>query len=503
MRPRQTGRVRLVPLLLLLALLAACSSPDVGSTTPVVPTVSSTDPSSGSSPLAWGDCEAATAGFECASLPVPLGDSGRTLPLALTRRVATGPGERIGSLLVNPGGPGASAVDYLQLAYQVIPAPLRQRFDLVAFDPRGVGRSDPVRCGTTSELDTYFGLDPTPDDAVELTALVDGSRLFAQGCAQRSGELLPYVSTVAAAEDLDRVRAALGDEKLSYLGYSYGTSIGAAYLKAFPNHVRAMVLDGALDPAGTWDQVLAGQAIGFDGALRAFLDDCAKTRCAFAQIVGDVDAGFDALSVRLDGAPLTVGGRQVGPGEFSLAVGSGLYDKAFGWPTLARALADGQRGDGAALLTMSDAYTDRGPDGYGSLLEANVAINCVDRPWPADVQPYVDLAASLERTAPRFGASIVLSGLGCAGWPVPPASTPAPVAGRGSPPIVVIGTTGDPATPYSWAQDLAAELAGGVLLTHVGDGHTVYRAGAPSCILDPVNRYLLTGEAPTPATCAS
>lgn len=495
MRRGQTVRVRrVVPVLLL---LAACStgpaSSGPGSASPPAP-------NRAAGQLDWQACD---EGFECASLPVPLGESGRTVPLALTRRAATGPGERIGSLLVNPGGPGASAVDYLQAAYAVFPEPLRQRFDLVAFDPRGVGRSDEVRCGSTEDLDRYLGLDPTPDDAGELAALVDGAATFAQGCVKRSGDLLPFVSTVAAAEDLDRVRSALGDDRLTYLGYSYGTAIGAAYLDAFPTRVRAMVLDGALDPADTWDQVLAGQALGFDGALQAFLDDCARTRCAFAETVRDVGTGFDALSARIDASPLPVQDAEVGPGELSLAVGGGLYDKELGWPTLAQALADGQRGDGAALLAMSDSYTDRGPEGYGSLLQANAAVSCSDRPWPSDVQPYLDLAASLKESAPRFGEAIALSGIGCAGWPVPPVSVPAPVSGAGSPPIVVIGTTGDPATPYAWAQGLAAQLSEGVLLTHVGDGHTVYRLGAPSCILDPVNDYLLTGRAPEEVTCAS
>jgi pimeloyl-ACP methyl ester carboxylesterase len=426
-----------------------------------------------------------------------------TVDLAVTRRAAPDPKTRLGSLLVNPGGPGASAIGFLQSSWRDLPDPVRARFDLVAFDPRGVGRSAPVKCLSTAQLDAYFALDPSPDTPAELTAVEDGDRRFAAGCSAQSGRVLPHVSTDDAARDMDVLRASLGDPGLTYLGYSYGTSIGAEYLKLFPTKVRAMVLDGAIDPALTWDQVLEGQSKGFDVALQSFLADCQRTSCAFRRAVqGDLGAAFDALAARVDRSPLTgKGARTVGPGEFTLGVGATLYDRAQGWPVLAEALRRAEGGDGQLLLALSDSYLDRGANGYSNQNEANAAVNCVDRPWPRDPAPYLALAERVRATAPRFGPDIALSGLGCAYWPVPAESTPAPVRGDGAPPVVVVGTTRDPATPYVWAQALAHELASGVLLTHEGDGHTAYRASAPACLRDPVDQYLLTAKAPAPLTC--
>ncbi len=431
-------------------------------------------------------------------LTVPLGAG--TTGLAVTRHRAGG--TRVGALLVNPGGPGASAVDSLQASAGTLPAALREHFDLVAFDPRGVGHSSPVRCGTTADLDRYFSLDPTPDTPAELAAYVAGNGALVAGCAQRSGGLLPYLSTVDAAADMERLRAALGAERLTYLGYSYGTAIGAAYLEAFPTRVRAMVLDGALDPALSWDGLLEGQSRGFETALDALLADCERTRCAFRRAVtGDLAAAFDALAARVERAPLPAGGRTVGPGELTLAVGAGLYSREYGWPSVAAALAAGERGDGRALLALSDAYLGRTDGGYAPLVEANLAVSCLDRPWPRDPQAYVDLAARLARSAPRFGPAVALAGLPCATWPVPPVSTPHPVRADGAPPVVVIGTTGDPATPYAWSVALARQLPSGVLVTHEGEGHTVYRAGAPRCLTDPVDGYLLETKVPAALTC--
>ena len=454
--------------------------------------------------LAWKDCDG--AGFQCATLTVPLvaGDPAKgTVGLALTRKRAIDQGRRIGSLVVNPGGPGASAVGYLQAAFAQIPAGVRTRFDLVAFDPRGVGRTAPVRCGSTEELDRYFAVDPSPDDAAELRVLEQSNADLVAGCARRSGATLPHVSTADAARDLDAVRAAVGDPKLTYLGYSYGTSIGAAYLEQFPTRVRAMVLDGGLDPTLTWDRLLEGQSKGFDRALEAFFADCERTRCAYRQAVtGDLGQAYDRLAAEVERTPLSGdASRDVGPSEFSLGVGAGLYSRRNGWPAIADALTAAESGDGAPLLALNDAYLDRSASGYQNVSEANLSVNCIDRPWPRETAPYLALAERVRKDAPRFGPAIALSGLACAEWPVAPVSSPRAATGEGAPPVVVIGTTGDPATPYAWSVALADQLASGVLLTYRGDGHTVYRNGAPSCVRTPVDAYLLTAKAPAPRTC--
>lgn len=522
-RPLPRPAAALVAALAATLVLTACSGggeESQATPTPAAPTPAATTASPSPRPSASPSASPVTAaprpgvlsawkacggGFECATLSVLLDDRRPALGrigLALTRHRATGD-NRIGSLLANPGGPGASAVEWLQDSYESFPATLRQRFDLVAFDPRGVGRSDGVTCLSTAALDDYFHLDPVPDSAAERTALLAGNRELAQGCQRRSGRVLPYVSTDVVAQDLDRVRQAVGDRKLTYLGYSYGTSIGAAYLDRFPTRVRAMVLDGALDPALTWDGFLRGQSRGFDVALQAFLDDCEKNRCAFRDAVdGDLGGAFDALQARVDRTALPGDGdRTVGPGEFTLGVGAGLYSRRYGWPAIAEALADAERGDGAALLALSDSYLERTGKGYSHITESNFAVNCVDRPWPRTEQPYYALAAEVGRSYPRFGPAIALSGLGCAVWPQRAVSAPHRVTAPGSPPVVVIGGTRDPATPYAWSQALAEQLSRGVLLTHVGDGHTVYRVGAPRCIQAPVTAYLVSLTVPRAARC--
>ncbi len=429
------------------------------------------------------------------------GAGGGELRLAVTRRPAERPAERIGSLVVNPGGPGISAVDALQSGWPRVPAAVRARFDLVALDPRGVGRSGAVDCATSAQLDRLVALDPAPDDARERRALERGAVELATGCARRSGDLLPQVGTAQVAEDVERLRAALGDERLTYLGWSYGTAIGAAYLSAHPDRVRALVLDGAVDPALRWDELLSGQAAGFEAALAALLQDCDRTRCAFRRVVaGDLGAAYDALAARVDRRPLGVGDRRLGPGEFSTGVGAGLYDREQGWPAVAAGLAAAQEGDGRPLLALADAYLERTADGYSSTIEANAAVNCLDREWPRDPEEHAALAARLDAQFPRFGAAIGWSGLPCGSWPVPPAPvTVAPPAG--APPVVVVGTTRDPATPYAWAVRLAQRLPGSVLLTRDGDGHTAYGADAPECLRRPVDQYLLTGRLPDPGGC--
>lgn len=499
----------IAPLVAVIMLSSACggdtevpqATPSAAPTTPVSPV---SEPALTPGRLsAWRGCK---DGFECATLTAPLDNDDATkgtIALAVTRHRASGQ-NRIGSLLVNPGGPGASAVEFLQDNLRgIFPSDIRSRFDLVAFDPRGVGQTAPVQCLSTSELDRYFHLDPTPDDAAEQQAYEAGNKKLAAGCVAKSARVLPYVNTTVVAQDMERVRLALKEPKISYLGYSYGTAIGAAYLDKFPGGVRAMVLDGAVDPTLTWDQLLAGQSKGFDVALNAFLKDCEQIRCEFRQAVrGDLFAAYDALAAKVERSPLPgVGRRTVGPGEFSLGVGDGLYSRDFGWPQIASALSRAQQGDGAELLAMNDNYLQRTDKGYANITEANIAVNCTDRPWPKQSAPYVALAREVAKTSPRFGPAISLSGLSCAAWPIASVGVPHKVVAPTSPPIVVIGTTRDPATPYVWSQGLAGQLANGILLTYKGDGHTVYRAGAPRCIVDPVRDYLISLTAPEPTRC--
>jgi pimeloyl-ACP methyl ester carboxylesterase len=473
---------------------SAASSPGV--TAAVVPTPPV---------LSWKSCG---GGFQCSTLAVPLDyakPAGPRVSLRLIRIRASRPASRVASLLVNPGGPGVSAVDFLRgFAGGSLPPVIRQRFDLVAFDPRGTTGSSPVHCATTAEFDRYVHVDPDPDTPAEVTALVTANRTFDQGCLRRSAAILPHVSTNDAARDMDSVRAALREPKLTYLGYSYGTALGAAYLDLFPTHVRAMVLDGALDPRSTWDQLLEGQARGFDQALGSFLSWCDghRSTCDFRQAVpGDLGKAFDALRAQVERQALPgAGSRTVGPGEFSYGTGQALYSTSY-WEFLGTALADATRGDGNLLLQLSDIYLDRTAKGYANTIDANNAVNCLDKPWPKGTAPYAQLAEKTKAYAPRFGPGIAWSGATCAQWPIAATGRPHAITGKGSPPIVVIGTTRDPATPYSWAVGLAGQLDKGVLLTHDGDGHTAYRAGAPACITGPVDTYLLTGRAPAAARC--
>jgi pimeloyl-ACP methyl ester carboxylesterase len=495
---------------LLLAAVLLARSPGSGpqraepASRPSAPAPSTPAPSAPSPPdLTWTPCG---EGFSCTTLDVPVDEDDPalgTVPLALTRLPAADPANRVGSIVVNPGGPGLSAVDALQATWaQVLPV-VRERFDLVAFDPRAVGRSAPLRCATTVELDRAFALDPSPDDPGELAALVEANAALATACARSAGRLLGHLGTDDAVADLERVRVAVGDERLTYLGYSYGTTIGAAYLDRFPDRVRAMVLDSPFPPSLTWDEVLTGQATGFERALEAFLEDCEQTSCAFRGAVrGDLGQAYDRLVARVDGAPLPGdASRELGPGELFLAVLAALYDRESGWPALAAGLAAAQQGDGAPLLALADSYLGRGPEGYSNVNEASLAVGCSDRQYPDDPAAYVALADELEQQAPRFGQAVALTGTVCAAWPAGPQERPEPVRAEGAPPVLVIGTTGDPATPYDWAVELAERLESGVLLTHRGQGHTVYGVDGPPCVVEAVDDYLFTLEVPEPRTC--
>ncbi|MEW2066361.1 alpha/beta hydrolase [Streptomyces sp. NPDC007346] len=452
--------------------------------------------------LSWRDC--GVEGFECTTMKAPRDyekpDDG-DIDLAVSRKKATGPGKRIGSLLVNPGGPGGSAIGYLQ-GYAALgyPAPVRARYDMVAIDPRGVARSEPVDCLTGKEMDAYTQVDQTPDDDAEVQKLTAAFEKFAQGCEKRSGEILPYVSTVDTARDMDVLRALLGDERLHYVGASYGTFLGATYADLFPERAGRLVLDGAMDPSLPAVDLNRDQTAGFEAAFQSFAADCVKQPdCPLGTTsTADAATALKQLFKDLDAKPIPTGDdRKLGESLATTGVIAAMYDEA-AWPQLREALAGAQRSDGSGLLSLADSYYERGPDGeYANLMSANAAVNCLDLPPAFDSPDAVQKAVpDFEKASPVFGRGFAWASLNCAYWPTKATGTAHRTEAKGAAPIVVVGTTRDPATPYKWSRSLADQLSSGTLLTYDGDGHTAYGRGS-DCIDMAINTYLLDGTPPS------
>lgn len=487
-------------------LVSACAPSNPSSPPASAPAGSTATPGSAASslpaavptvtPARWADCG---GGFTCAEIRVPrdyAAPSEGYLNISITRAAATNLVKRIGSLFINPGGPGGSGVEFVRDGLDLFPKELRERFDIVGFDPRGVNSSTAIRC--IDNLDGHDALDPSPDNAAELDALVQSAHEYADACAKRNGTTLPYLSTDAVARDLDMIRAAVGDDKLTYLGFSYGTLIGADYAGRFPERIRAMTLDGAIDPSLDLETFRADQAKAFEGALRRFLADCARrSSCAFHE-GGNSAKAFDALMASIDRTPIAAlrlrDPRLVGPGLAWSAVLGALYSEA-AWPTLAIALAQAKDGDGSIMLLISDPFRGRKANGsYSNMQDAYTANTCLDYPAPTDVKVFTGWAARLAKAAPHFAKMVAYNDLTCAFWSVPAQGTPRPVRAKGAPPIVVVGSTGDPATPYQWAESLADQLESGVLVTRKGEGHTGYLES--TCVQKAVDAYLLTLKAP-------
>ena len=494
---------RLAGTALALSVLTACTSTHPKSAAPS-PTSSAARPTATALPpqqLRWTGC---SDGFECARLRVPVDHSrpgGPTLSLAVIRLPASGPGSRLGSLVLNPGGPGASGVDYARRAPTLVPAVVRARYDVVGFDPRGIGGSEQVHCLSTAEMDRLMAFDPTADTPAQLAALDAEGRRVAAACSSHDPAFLARIGTVDTARDLDDLRAALGDAKLTYLGKSYGTFLGATYAELFPDRVRAFVLDGVVDPALTAETSDEQQAVAFETALRRFLAACPRLGCGLG---ADAPRALDGLLAGLRGHPLTSRAdpsRPVTYGVGLIALVAGMYSRENGWPSLALALALAARGDGTGLQELADAYSGRQPSGrYDGSLESNLAINCVDRPYPRGKAAGDEEAVRLARVAPHFGPEIAFGSRACGYWPIAPTDRPHPVTAAGTPTMLLVGNTYDPATPLVWAQGLSRELAHDVLLTVVRDGHTAYGGGRSQCVDQAVNSYLLTLRAPAPRT---
>jgi pimeloyl-ACP methyl ester carboxylesterase len=440
--------------------------------------------------LRWTSCDGS---FQCAKLDVPLNydrPDAKSISLALVKRPATDPSSKIGSLLLNPGGPGGSGIDFAEQFN--LPADVLSHFDIIGFDPRGVGRSAPLNCH--SHLQEMYDADPTMENAADKAAYLKVSRAYVDECATKEKAVLPYLGTLNVARDMDRIRAAVGDPKLNYLGYSYGTSIGQMYAQLFPTKIRTMVLDGVVDTEQSGLQAADEQAKGFALALSAYLADCtSQPSCPLGK---DPRSKLAALVAKAEKAPIPASGadRPATPGVVQLAIGDALYSKS-AWPVLSSSIAQGLKGNGDGLVQLADNYLQRKPDGsYGNGFDIYFAVSCLDNSWPRQPAKVFANAKAMGRKYPLIGEGLVNDYVRCALWPTKPQPLPKLTA-AGSPPIVVISTTRDPATPYESGVTVAKRLPKGVLVTNDGDGHTVYGQGKP-CVDDAVNRYLVDGTPP-------
>lgn len=447
----------------------------------------------------WEGCE---GDRECATLEVPVDyadPGGATIDLALLRVPASGDAQ--GSLVVNPGGPGAPGTDYAAAAGQVLRQPLLRAFDVVGFDPRGTGDSSPVDCLSDEELDAYLAGDPDPDDAAEEQQYAADVRAFGRGCAA-AGEVAAHVTTAEAARDMDVLRAALGESTLTYLGASYGTKLGATYAELFPDRVGRLVLDGAVDVSLDNRRLGLEQAEGFETALRAYVQNCVDTTesCFLGDSVDEGLATIEGLLADIEESPLpTSEDRDLAIGNAFYGIVAPLYNRDY-WFILSAALGSALDGQGQALLELADLYSSRGAEGYtDNSTEANVTINCVDDPSSVPFGKVREAYPAYEEASPTFGRIFAWSLTTCRGFTLRSSEEPLDIRGEGAAPILVTGTTRDPATPLVWAEALAEQLESGVLLRRDGDGHTAYNSGN-ECVDTAIEAYLLEGEVPADPT---
>ena len=443
-------------------------------------------------PIEWKACDGSTSTqVECGNIEVPFDyadpEQG-SFVLYIKKHNAASPADRIGSMMVNPGGPGFGGSSLADDAQYYFSQDLIDHFDIIAWDPRGTGESTPaVNCVNT--FDEYFGLDSPPETPEEKQALIDASQAFNDKCAENSGTILPYISTMASAQDINSLRLALGEEKVSYFGFSYGSELGTTWATMFPETVRAIVVDGAVDPNASSVQEGMNQAKGFEGQLTAFLKQCSeKTTCAFHN-GGKAEAAFDKLVLDIDSTPLEVSKDRtlVTQGVLFTAVAQAMYSDYY-WPQLSEALNAAQGGDGKGILQLYDDYYQRNTDGtYGNELEAFLAISCLDDPGATSTEEVDSHIEEFIAAAPRLGGNFAY-GYSCALWPVKQADK-VTITGKGAGPIVVIGTTGDAATPLESTRNMALGLEQGILIVVDANQHTGY--GANNCVVKAVDDYLI------------
>ena len=451
--------------------------------------------------VTWTSCN---GGYQCTYVQVPLDyakPNGEHIKLAVTRLPASG--KRLGAMLINPGGPGGSGFDMAKdSAKSYFSDKLRAAYDVVGFDPRGVQRSAPVKCLDDKQMDAArqqnFDLDT--DGGFDKAAAQ--MKIDTKECKANSGPDLQFVDTVSSAKDMDILRAVVGDPKLNYMGFSYGTKLGATYAGLFPSRVGKFSLDGALDPTLTIDQVSMGQAVGFENALQAWIKVCLPQKdCPVhgtpAQATKQIQDLSDAYAAQ---PPVAPDGRVVTGTEFMGAVAFTMYSTEL-WEPLAGALTQAFAGDPSGMQMLADYSADRDSNGkYKSNTSAAfMAINCLDYQMNSDLAHMRAESAALQKAAPTFGSLLAYSGLSCMYWPYPATGKAETITAKGAGPILVIGTTGDPATPYPWAQALVKQLDSGVLVTWKGEGHTAY-GRANACVTNTVDDYFVDGKVPAKGT---
>ena len=480
----------LVAVMSLLA-VTACSTPEPnGRIESTGESVSPTTAPMDSPPeIEWRPCS--TSDADCAVIEVPF-DHDRpdigTFDLPIARHRARVPEERIGVLFVNPGGPGSGGIWMAENADYHFSDVVVDRFDIIGWDPRGTGGARP-ELDCTDDMDSYFALDPSSDDDDDRTTLIDAARRFVDACSASSGEILPYVGTEATARDIDLIRRTLDEETVSYFGFSYGSELGATWVTLFPDTVRAAVFDASTDPNLDVIDWLTLQSVGFERSLEAFLDECDATACSFTTPGETARQAFDRILSDLESSPLRVDEARsaVGPGTALIAVFAALYQRST-WDLLDRALAEADDGFGDRLLTLYDGYFGGYRDGHpDDAIDAYVAITCLDRSRDFDVDDAFAAMDSVITSSPRLGATVLQELLLCAHWPVDPKPSP-DVHYRGGVPILVLGSTGDPATPLEGTRRMYETLGNARLVVVDSFDHTSY--GSVDCATRAVDRYL-------------
>jgi len=451
--------------------------------------------------LDWKKC----GSFQCAQLLVPLDysnlDDG-VFRIALTKVAADKSDSRIGNLVVNPGGPGGSGIDYAQGGLRTVSSEILNRFDLIGFDPRGVGNSDPVKCLTNIETDEFLAADETPDTPAEITQWNNWVDRFALACKEQNPNTWMHVGSWNVARDMDILRSALGDEKLNWLGKSYGTLLGALYAELFPDRVGRFVLDGAVDPEFNDEQIIT-QIRAFEIALNRFIADClTKQDCpltgtqanAYQQLINFID--------NLDQQPIPVSdNRLLTQSHGQTAILIGLYDDTELWPFLREALDIAFDGDGEYLMLLSDLISSRDSDGtyLDNSLAALYAVNCVDYAQALAPDELPLEVARLSEISEFFGPLFGWGSSACLGWMNEELELVRKVSANPTQPVLIIGTTYDPATPIQWAFELAKQINNSTVLQWEADGHTAYRRGS-KCVDEIVDQYLIAGNMPTRGT---